>query len=137
MAEDEVDGLQDQELTAQQDQPEHDSGYCLADRCRSGAEPSLDPVLDGHDDFENALQQDGREQGEGEGFAEHLGDVLDEQVQDDHVDEDVNNRCRGVRLHLVGSVLDRDRGGWLQLVRGVLDLIRHVITVDGRVPGAP
>jgi hypothetical protein len=41
--------------------------------------------------------------------------------QDNHVDEDVNNRGSGVRLYPVGSVLD---------------LIRHIITVDGRVLGS-
>ena len=63
-AEDERDGLQHEELAAEQDRPE----------------------------------QDGREEREGEGLAEHLGEVLHEQVQDDHIDDDVNDRRRSVWL---------------------------------------
>ena len=58
----------------------------------------LDPVLGRHDDLKHALEQNGREEREGEGLAEHLGEVLHEQVQDDHVDEDINDRRRSVWL---------------------------------------
>jgi hypothetical protein len=36
-----------------------------------------------------------------------------------------------MRLQLLRTVLDRVRGGRLQLISGVLDLIRHIITVNG------
>ena len=42
----------------------------------------------------NALQKDGREQGEGEGLV--LREVLNKEVQDDDVDEDIDDRCRKV-----------------------------------------
>jgi hypothetical protein len=37
---------------------------------------ALDPVLGRQDDLQNALQQDGREEREGEGLAQHPGEVL-------------------------------------------------------------
>jgi len=77
-------------------------------------EPCLHPVLGHQDDLENALQQDGREQGDREGLGEYLRDVLHEQVQHDHVDEDVDDRGRHVGFH--------GRGG-------VRVAIRHMITV--------
>ena len=81
-------------------------------------EPRRDPVLDRDDGLENALEQDGCEQREGEGLAEHLGEVLHEQVQDDHIDKDINHRRRGV---------------WLQTVPSVLVLFRHPLTVGGHL----
>jgi hypothetical protein len=47
------------------------------------AEPRLGPVLGRDDDLENPLEQNRREEREGEGLAEHLGEVFHEQVQDD------------------------------------------------------
>ena len=51
------------------------------DRRGGSAEPRLDLVLGRQDDLQNVLQQDGCEEREGEGLAQHLGEALHEQVQ--------------------------------------------------------
>ena len=77
---------------------------------------ALTPVLSGHDDLQNAFQQDGCEQRESERLADYLREVLHEQVQHDDVDKDVNDRCRDARL---------------QPVRGAIVLIKDMINVGG------
>jgi hypothetical protein len=101
-------------LLLTRDHPQQPSGCRLPRRGGRSAEPRLDPLLDGDDELEDALQQDRREQGEGEGLADHLGEVLDEEVEDDHVHEDVDNRRGDARVDelsgvsiAVGHLVDR------------------------------
>lgn len=91
--ENEVDSFQDNELAPHQHHPEQHCRRCLTNRRRGLPEPSLDSVLGDDDDLEDRLQQDGSEQRQGEGLADHLREMLHEQVEDHHVHEHVENGC--------------------------------------------
>lgn len=117
--ENEVDSLQDNELAPHQHHPEQHRRRCLTNRRRGLPEPSLDSVLGDDDDLEDRLQQDGSEQRQGEGLADHLREILHEQVEDHHVHEHVDNGCCPARA---------------RQERTVLALLEHVCTLGAGKP---
>ena len=52
---------------------------------------SLLPALEDEHQLQRDLEQGGRQQREGEGLADHRREVLNGEVQDDHIDEHVDH----------------------------------------------
>ena len=98
VTEDEVDQRQHDELAADRDHPQEQRDPGLGPPAVGGLQPHDDPALEEDHHFQGDLEEHGRQQGQREAFADDRRDVLDREVEDDHVDEDVDD-VGGARTH--------------------------------------
>jgi hypothetical protein len=91
IAEDEVDQFQHDELAAGRDHPQRRRRRELGAPRVGVPEPAQEPALEVDHDLQGDLEERCSQQREREAFADDRWDVLDREVQDDHVDEDVDD----------------------------------------------
>jgi len=86
-----IDQLENHQLAPGRDHPQRHGGGDLGAPAFRRPQPCDDLVLEGDHHFQGDLEQDRGQQREGEAFADDRWDVLDGQVEDDHVDEQVDD----------------------------------------------